>query len=142
MQQLRRVDFFLVDGRMTPPASTLAETKPTYEDWCRQARVDASLPNVFDTRIAVVDGRALPIPGLGVEVLESDESGTDAASVASGSTNAKGYFTVQLPRGFYGLRTQIGDEVLGGALAIDPDLYGAQRVAFVASPRLQEVETE
>src|SRR5690606_5620780 len=108
--------------------------------------VDASLSNVFDTRVAVVDGQTLPRVGVRITVVESADTGEDSAtisgSMAEATTDAEGSFTVQLPRGFYGIEAEVGSEILRAVLAIDLDVYGAQRVALVPTPKFQPVESD
>lgn len=135
VQQLRRVDFFVKEGRMSPPASELATSEDGYETWCKQVKVDLSLPNVFDTHVAVVDERSMPLVGVPVTITEPAEDGSEGPGVGEGTPDEKGTFVVQLPRGFYGAYAQVKDEILRGTLAIDPDVYGAQRIALVPDPK-------
>jgi peptidoglycan hydrolase-like protein with peptidoglycan-binding domain len=134
VQQLRRVDFFIKDGRMSPPASQLAELTDGYENWCKQVKVDLSLPDVFNTQVAVVDERTLPLVEKVVTITEPMEDGSEGPGVGEGVPDVNGAFVVQLPRGVYGVYALVKDEVLRGTLAIDPDLYGAQRIALIREP--------
>lgn len=135
VQQLRRVDFFVTEGRMSPPASELATSEDGYETWCKQVKVDLSLPNVFDTYVAVVDEHSMPLVGVPVTITEPAEDGSEGPGVGEGTPDEKGTFVVQLPRGFYGAYAQVNGEILRGTLAIDPDVYGAQRIALVPEPK-------
>lgn len=131
VQQLRRADLFVTTGRMSPPGDELARNADAYPRWCQQVRADVSLPPLFQTSVAFVNERTLPRPGQQVEVLAPTTDGQEGLSIAQGVTDAEGYLAVELPRGSYKVRAYAEDQVLRGALAIDPDVYGAQRIALI-----------
>lgn len=137
-QRLRRVEFFVTEGRMSPPAFSLAESATSYEKWCAQVKVDGSLPFVFDTHITVVDDFFRPLKGEHIIVFENgdpDDIDDDVSgSVAEGNTDDAGMLTIQVPRGHYELVCQSKEQVLSAALSVDPDEHGAQRIRFLPEP--------
>lgn len=136
-QRLRRVELFVTEGRMSPPAFSLAESATSYEQWCAQVEVDGSLPFVFDTHITVVDDFFRPLQGEHILVFENgdpDNIGSGLGSVAEGNTDDAGMLTIQVPRGHYELVCQSKEQVLSAALLVDPDEHGAQRIRFLPEP--------
>jgi outer membrane protein OmpA-like peptidoglycan-associated protein len=126
----RRVEAFLFQGAVNPPAASLKKGSETYRTWCRQATEDLTDVTGLQTFLSVVDSNRDPLPGLALQIFQHADDAAPA-QVAAAATDDAGQAKIALPEGFYSIQARLGGATLKGGLNINTDGIGAQIVSLV-----------